>query len=604
MRTSGVSSLLLYALLGSFLLLSACQETTPPSSNPWEAGSIAPLVPTLSLSPTVAAVGAVLAAEVRVQGATFDTLPTVSLGEGITVVSVQPVGNEALALQLEVSSEAAPGPRTLSVSSGDQPLELKDALLVQTGALQVSPSAGIPGQTLDVEVQFSRYIATQGYTFIGFGEGIETVSTAVSEDGSSAQVRIRLASDAPVGLRDVSVQEGNTRLLLPDGFLVDRGLIAIAFDPPNAKQGEVVNFTVTGYNTSFETGATSLDLGLGVLLDANDPEAFVIQSPTLITGKMTVCESAVVGDHDVKVTTTFEQGPPEVLTAARGFSVEKVPLGVERARASFSLSVSYTMRDGQLLSSVSASATFFASTAYCGTSSGGGTTCNYEQPQPDIPQFYPPLDCAPTSVTSVSPPTPTFDAGEAVFFEAEGVSIRLDRRIADDGSISYSPRQTLDLDDYIYGAAYSIRTTGGTGTQAIPAFEVKDVLYTLNSDFTLLSPDLRDTPTLDRYDSLEVSWVDEQGQPGAQTFPVAAMSSTVRTVDVETYLSRSLYYSVLTDDGYVVYPADMISLLPVGPGLFQLGAVRPGSGFVIPGSQYTSTPGSSVYYTGYFELRE
>lgn len=600
----GACSPLILLLMSSLILLSACEGAGPPASNPWVEGSIAPLEPTLSLSPRVAQVGSAVAAEVRVQGAEFDLQPTVSLGDGVTLVSVQPMGTEALALQLQVDANAVLGPRTLQVQSGDQRLELPDALLIQTGAFQVSPTAGIPGQTLDVDVQFSQYVGTQGYTFLSFGEGIETVSTQFSDEGRAARVRIRIESDAPVGLRDVSVQEGNTRLLLPDGFLVDRGLIAIAFDPPNARQGEVVNFTLTGYNTSFESGATRLNLGLGVILDANDPEAFVVQSPTLITGKMTVCESAVVGDHDVEVTTEFDEGPPEVLRAARGFTVEKVPLGVERARGSFSLSVSYTMRDGQLLSSVSASATFFASTASCSTSSGGGTSCNYEQPQPDIPQFYPPLDCAPTSVTSSSPPTPTFDAGEAVYFEAEGVSIRLDRRIADDGSISYSPRQTLDLDDYLYGAVYSIRTTGGTGAQSIPAFEVKDVLYTLNSDFTLLSPDLRDTPTLDRFDSLEVIWIDEQGQPGAQTFPVAAMSSTVRTVDVETYLSRSLYYSVLTDDGYVVYPADMISLLPVGPGLFQLGAVRPGSGFIIPGSQYTSTPGSSVYYTGYFELRE
>lgn len=598
--------------MGLLLLVSAAcgnEAATPtPGAGPWVDATIAPLPVTFALTPTVAGVGQSLAVELHALGATFPETPTVSLGDGISVSNVVRISPDVLSFQMQVATDTLPGYRTLSVSAVDevgatgQRLQ-SNALLVQPGSLQISPASGIPGQWLDVNVLIDGYQGEDGYTWVDFGEGITTDTFSLSSDGHYGTARIHIDSDAPIGTRDVALQDGPTRIQLPGGFLVDRGLIAIKFDPPLVKQGETVNFTITGYNTHFDPLNTIVDLGLGVVLPSDDPEAFVVQSPTLITGKMLACEAAVVGNHDVTVLTQAPSGPPEQLTAVEGFTVEAVPFGVERARMSVSMSVAYTMRDGVTTPSISASATFFASTGACGSYTGG-TSCPYTTPQPDVPQFNPPLGCTPVPVNAQYPPTPTYNAGDAVFLETDGVSIRLDKSQDDDGTISYSSRTTIPLESYKFGAAYSIRTTGGSGDQSIPAFSVKDVLYTLNSSFELLSPDLQDTPTLDRYDSMVVEWEDEQGQPGAQTFPVASMSSTVRTVDADTLLSRSIDLSIMTDDGYAVFPGDMIAELPVGPGYFQLRAIRPGIAFTIPGSQYTSNPGSAVYYTGYFELRE
>lgn len=603
-KRSGIGGLAFSVLLLVWLAACSGADPTPaPIVDDWQDATLAPLTPTLKLTPTVAGLGQTLPLQLKSLGFEFDETSIVSLGDGVEVLSVQQVSASELALQVGISPDTTPGYRTVSITTGGVEVEQPQALLLQLGALQVSPSAGIPGQLLDVNVAIDQYIGENGYTWIDFGEGISTESFTLSTDGTQGVARIRIDSQAPIGARTVSLQDGPTRIQLPDGFLVDRGLIAVTFDPPNAKQGETVDFVITGYNTHFDQALTTVDLGLGVLIDLEDPTALVVESPTRITGKMQVCEAAVVGYHDVIVTTTPEQGPPEQLTAIEGFSVTEVPLGVDRARGSFSLTLAYTMRDGVITASVGASANFFASVSGCATYVPG-TSCPYTQPQPDVPQFNPPLECNPTPAFYESPPSPTFDAGEAVFFETDGVSIRLDRSQDDDGTISYTSKSTIPLESYKFGAPYSIRATGGSGTQAIAAFTAKDVLYPLNASFFLTSPDLRDTPTLDRYDSIEVTWEDEQGQPGAQTFPTAAMSGTLRTVDADTLLSRSIDLSILTDDGYAVYPADMISQLPIGPGLFQLRAIRPGVGFTLPGSSYVSTPGSGVYYTGYFELRE
>lgn len=594
----------LLLLVSAWLVGCGNSGATPtPGADPWVDATLAPLPVTLALTPTVAGVGQSVAVELHAVGARFDTTSQVSLGDGVTVLNVAPLSDDVLAFQVQVAADTLPGYRTLKVTTGSEQQTQANALLIQPGSLQISPAVGIPGQWLDVNVLIDGYQGEDGYTWIDFGEGITTDTFTLSGDGRYGTARINIASDAPIGTRDVALQDGPTRIQLPGGFLVDRGLIAIKFDPPVVKQGETVDFTITGYNTHFDPLNTSVDLGLGVVLSTDDPEAFVVQSPTLITGKMLACEAAVVGKHEVVVSTQAPSGPPEQLTAVEGFTVEAVPFGVERARMSVSLSLSYTMRDGVTSPAVSASATFFASTGACGSYTGG-TSCPYTTPQPDVPQFNPPLGCTPVPINAQYPPTPTYDAGDSVFLETKGVSIRLEKDQDDDGTISYASRTTIPLESYKFGAPYSIRTTGATGDQSIPAFSVENVLYTLNASFELLSPDLTDTPTLDRYDSVVVEWADEQGQPGAQTFPVASMSSSLRTVDADTLLSRSIDLSILTDDGYAVFPGDMVAELPVGPGYFQLRAIRPGLAFTIPGSQYSSNPGSAVYYTGYLELRE
>lgn len=605
-----VFSSVLGTLFGMALpLVLGCSEGTPtpaPGNGSSLESTLAPLPPQALLTPWVAQVGTTSHLRLDTVGIPLDSALKLTLGEGVTVLGATALTDTSADLELAVSADAVPGFRDATLpgdpSSGNSVITLPKLLLIQAGAITLSPASGIPGQYMDVAVALQGITGTPGYTWISFGEGITTELFTLDESGASGVARIRIDSEASPGVRDVALEEGPNRTFLPDGFLVDRGLIAINFTPTEVSQGQTVDFVLTGYGTHFVQGQTRIDAGLGAMIDATNPATFVVESPTRITGKMFVCEAGVPGLHDVTVITALETGPAEVVTRGRAFNVLEVPLGVERARGSFSLTLSLTMRDGTIVPSVGASAAFVASTSSCG--SYNGVSCPSSPPLPDVPVFNPPLGCTPVPSTTQYPPTPTYDAGEHVFFEAEGVSIQLDRDIDVDGTIVYNSRSDIPLDDYLWGAVYDVRWTGGEGSMSIPAYTAQDVMPALNAEFYLLAPDLRDTPSLDRYDSIELIWVDEQGQPGAQTFPTGVMSAGMRTIDVDTGLSQGIEMSLMTDDGYAVIPAEMVSQLPVGPGYLQVRAIRPGNTFTIPGSKYGSSTASAVYYTGYFELRE
>lgn len=581
-----------------------CAEPTPApgTGSQEEAPTLAPLPPQAQLTPWVAQVGFPVQLRLDTVGIPLSEPLTVDLGPDITVVEARVLSEAVAELTLEVAANATTGFRTLGLTHPGGSFSLPKQLLVQQGGLEISPAAGIPGQYMDVQVKLSGVTGTPGYSWISFGEDVTTELFTLDETGTLGVARIRIDSEASPGVRDVALEEGPNRTFLPDGFLVDRGLIAIAFNPSEVAQGQTVDFVLTGYGTHFVQGQTTLDAGLGAIVDASNPATFLVESPTRITGKLFVCEAGVVGLHDVTVRTLFDSGPAEEVTRTQAFNVIEVPLGAERARGSFSLTLSLTMRDGTIVPSVGASAVFVASTSSCG--SYNGVSCPSSPPLPDVPIFNPPIGCTPVPSTTQYPPTPTYDAGEHVFFEADGVQIQLDRDIDVDGTLSYSSRTDIPVEDYLWGATYDIRWTGASGSMSLPAYTAKGAMPVLNSEFFLLAPDLRDTPSLDRFDSIEVTWVDEQGQPGAQTFPTGVMSSGMRTIDVDTGLSQGIEMSLMTDDGYAVFPAEMVSQLPVGPGYLQVRAIRPGNTFVIPGSGYSSSTASAVYYTGYFELRE
>jgi len=595
--------------------LSGCQGAGPPTSDasaleddaasPTPSPTPVPLPPELELLPSIAMPGQMLTAQVKGISTGFDASTTLELGAGVTVLSVVVVNAGDLRLELSIAADAAPGYRPLTVHTGDAPITLEHALLLQAGSVSITPAVANRGQTVDIAVTATGVPLTPGYTWIGFGAGVTTESFTPTDD-THAIARARVASDAMPGLRDVELQDGSTRILLPGGFTVDRGLISITFDPREIAQGTSTEFTLSGYGTHFAEGRTTLDLGVGLVTEEEDLPTFTVESPTRITGTMAACAAAVLGMHDVSVTTSFDSGAPEEVTAKEAFEVLEVPISVEVAYPSGSLYLYRSMVNGQVVESVGASFIFVGLVPRCGSSGTSNTSCSVPTYPYDQPSFYPPPGCDPNATSgsgTIQPPIPTFDAGDAVFLEIPGgPSIRLEKFQEADGSIYYADAGTIPVEDYWFDAAYDLRVEGGTGLESIPPFVAEGVLVTLPSDFFLTDPDLRNEPTLDRYDSIEMVWVDPYGQPGGHTFPTGSLFARVRTVSGTTGLASEIRV-IPEDDGDYLFPAEYVSMLYAGSGRMSLAAGRLGPSFAIPGSNYSSQLSSGLSWEGYFEMR-
>lgn len=581
----------------------ACQDVgvggTPEPVTP---GEVAPL---LALSPRTAALGEQLTATVSGVSTRFEPGVTVSLGQGVVVGTVEVVSAGELRLPLSVAAEALPGYRTLTVTRPDGSLALEEALLLQSGRFSVDPVRADRGQSLVVRFDVVGVPMTAGYTWADFGAGISTDTFTVLDDGSGLAT-VSIASDAAPGPRDVSLQNGPSRVLLRDGFTVDRGLVSIRFEPGRVSQGqERVDYTITGVGTHFEAGRTTVVFDTGLLLDPEDASAMVVMSPTLITGHLNVCRGAEAGRHEVKVTTLSADGWLETVTAEEGLQVDGVAPSVEEGYGSFSLALSRSVERGELIEGVSAFASFQIATGACGTPNGTG--CPSEAAPPNMPSFYPPPGCVPTNNTVLFPPPPSLDAGPSVWFEGPGgvPSIRLDREIDSDGTWYYTPSEEIPLEAFVPNTRYDVRVPGASGEGGLPAFTLEGVIVTPPALFSMVSPDLAWGPTLNPFDSVLVEWMDDAGEATAHTYPLATLSFRMSTTSVADGTSTRLdVRQIIPDDGELLIPADAVSFLAPGVGRMTLSASRIGDVYQLPGSRYASYAASSVIWGGVFELRE
>jgi hypothetical protein len=509
-----------------------------------------------------------------------------ALGEGITVEAVEV--DDAWHARATVSiDEGAPlGPRDAIVGLEGQELALADAFEVRAESFTLSPDQAWLGESVVVQFQGKATSWTSGVTWPSFGDGVEVVEFTVLDE-QTATGRLTVDPSASPGWRDVELQEGaGGRLVLADGFLVDRAAVLAELSPASAVQGQTLSFSIEGLQTAFVADQTAVSFHdtWGPANDIIVDSVTVIDSNSLV-GQLTVSSGAIVGSRDVQIQTGTEG-----LVLPDAFTVLAAPFSLPDVAVDLRFSVDRDLGNssGAVEETVTAFCMFYTplepACPLPELSTGGelGSPQRYDLPE----SFGIEASTAPTQDC----PTPqTWGAGEVVWLEADDQLITLDRVEDDSTGLVYYRAQDLVLSDYVLGTDYDLRTQGEEGQ--VGAFLIEGVQPTVPADWSLLSPTLWGNHTHDRARDFCFQWTP------AQTYPDAVFISTIWSRSEPGPLVEEGWVgyvgAVPWDDGDFCFQAAQLSVLAPGTVPLSFYAFQEGPEFGLPGSSYQDNQAST-----------
>jgi hypothetical protein len=238
-----------------------------------------------------------------------------NFGPDVTINSVQVTSLTSATINLTASCTAAPGPRTVTLTTQNEVATAQNAFTVQQTCPRiqfVTPSSRPQGTTSVVKVigAATNFGAT---TVFNFGPGV-TVNSKTIISSVEADVNITVSSLAALTTRNVTATTGGTTITGTNLFTVAAGpayLSAVA--PRTGRQNQNgLQVTISGNSTHFTAAPPAVNLGPGVTV-AN----VQVTSATLLVATVNIAPTAPVQLNDVCVTV---QG--EVACYQGGFEVE------------------------------------------------------------------------------------------------------------------------------------------------------------------------------------------------------------------------------------------------------------------------------------------
>ncbi|MCD6506085.1 IPT/TIG domain-containing protein [Candidatus Poribacteria bacterium] len=234
--------------------------------------------------------------DVTINGSNFVEGAVASFdNSGITVNSTTFVNSSQLIANIDISSTAALGACDVTVSNpGGVSATEDNAFTVLHAAPQVlsaNPSTGSKSTTLDVQITGTNFQSGATISFSGIGITVNSVSFVDSQD---LLVNITIASNAPSGLRNITLTN-------PDGqsdtgiglFSVGSELTVSSISPSSASPGTTLDVTITG--TGFQSNS-SASFGSDITVNS-----ISYISSTQIKVNITISPSASQGSRDVSV---------------------------------------------------------------------------------------------------------------------------------------------------------------------------------------------------------------------------------------------------------------------------------------------------------------
>ena len=245
------------------------------------------------------------------------SLATVFSGSLITVNSTTYVNSTTLTVNVSISSSAATGTRTFTVTNGDRSTATSGSIFTVSGAptvTAVSPTSrgqGATNQTLTITGTNFVSGATTAFSTNGI-----TVNSTTFNSATSLTVNVSISGSATPGTRTITVTNGDGSTATSGSiFTVNAAPTVTAVSPTSRGEGATAqNLTVTG--TGFQSGATTTFSGTGITVNST---TFV--NATTLTVNVTIAGGATVGTSTITVTN------PDAGSATSGsiFTVNAAP---------------------------------------------------------------------------------------------------------------------------------------------------------------------------------------------------------------------------------------------------------------------------------------
>ncbi|HVL81144.1 MAG TPA: IPT/TIG domain-containing protein [Actinomycetota bacterium] len=264
-----------------------------------ECFAIASAAPTVTgVTPSSRAQGA-QGQELTLSGTNFAAGATVTFaGSGITVGSTTVESASSIKVVVDLAPDAATGARNVTVRNADEQAATCNGCFTVSAAPTVTGVT--PGQR--ARGQSNQSLSVSGTGFVGgaqvefSGSGITVNSTTVNGD-SSLTVNISIASDAPLGARNLTVVNGNGGRATCTGCFTVSAPPAVTGLSPNQRGQGSTNQAVTLTGSGFQQGATVSFSGSGVTVSA-----VTVNSATSLTATVSVAPDAGTGNRNATVT--------------------------------------------------------------------------------------------------------------------------------------------------------------------------------------------------------------------------------------------------------------------------------------------------------------
>ena len=246
-----------------------------------------------------------------------------NFGAGVTVASLTVNSPTSATAILNIDPAAAPGARTVALTTGAEVATLANGFAVTASApvlLSLNPNNAQQGQqNLAVAITglFTHFV--QGTSQANFGAGITVASLTVNSPTSAAAI-VNVDYSAAPGTRTVTLTTGTEVATLVNGFTVTSSTpVLLSVNPNSGPQGQQnLPVTITGQYTHFQQGASQANFGAGITVIS-----LTVNSFTSATAVLNINSVATPGTRPLTVTTGTE-----VETLANAFTVTSPSIGI------------------------------------------------------------------------------------------------------------------------------------------------------------------------------------------------------------------------------------------------------------------------------------
>ena len=234
---------------------------------------------------------------------------TANFGSGITVNSVNVTGSTQATADITISATAAQGNRDVTVTTVPETASITGGFTVLAGVptlTQAAPGTAQAGTTDNIVITGAFTTFQQGFVNVSMGTGV-TVNFIQVTGLTQLTANITVASNAPVGARDISVTANGQTLTMSGALTVTAGTPFITQISPNiGTPGQSIPVTITGQYTNWLNGTTVASFGGGITVSST-----VVSSATSLIANIVIPSGASVGPVDVSTSTLGEnEGTP------------------------------------------------------------------------------------------------------------------------------------------------------------------------------------------------------------------------------------------------------------------------------------------------------